>query len=345
MARTAEPASGSGARTLDLLVVGDANPDLILHGGDIEPRFGQHERIVSHAALVLGGSGAITAVGAARLGLRTAMAAAVGNDVMGRFMLEQLAAAGVDTAPVRVLDDLPTGISVALSRPDDRAVLTARGALEALDPTTVADAVLRSARHVHIASPFLQPGLRDGLADLIGRAHAAGATVSLDTGWDPAERWTPVAADLSTVDVLLPNAQEVTRLAAAAMPAQERRSPAGSPASQPDVLPVDSAAALLAARGPLVVVKLGAEGALAVRGQEAARVAACRVETVDATGAGDSFDAGFLAAWLDGADLASCLALGCACGALSTRSAGGTQGQPSRAEAEEMAATVMAATP
>jgi ribokinase len=71
-----------------------------------------------------------------------------------------------------------------------------------------------------------------------------------------------------------------------------------------------------------------------------ARAAACRVQTVDATGAGDSFDAGFLAGWLGGADLASCLALGCACGALSTRSAGGTGGQPTRDEAEAILAVM-----
>jgi sugar/nucleoside kinase (ribokinase family) len=316
-----------GSTPLDLLVVGDANPDLILHGGDIEPVFGQHERIVNHAALVLGGSGAITAVGAARLGLRTGMAAVVGNDVMGRFVLEELTAAGVDTAAVRVLDDTPTGISVALARPDDRAVLTARGTMAAFDPAAVSDDALRRTRHVHIASPFLQPKLRDGLMGLIVRAHAAGATVSLDTGWDPELRWTPVADALSMVDVLLPNAQEAEQLTAATEALPAHRGP-------------EAAAAALAARGPLVVVKLGAQGALAVLGSEVTRVAATRVETVDATGAGDSFDAGFLTAWLEDADLTACLTLGCACGALSTRSAGGTAGQPSRIEAEAFAAAV-----
>ena len=64
-----------------------------------------------------------------------------------------------------------------------------------------------------------------------------------------------------------------------------------------------------------------------------ARRCAPRVEPVDATGAGDSFDAGFLAARLAGEGLAGALALGCACGALSTRAAGGTAGQPTLAEA------------
>ena len=326
------PPAPAPRRPLDLLVVGDANPDLILHGGDVEPAFGQHERIVEHGTLVLGGSGAITAVGAARLGLRTAMAGAVGDDLLGRFVLGELADAGVETAPVRVLGDVPTGISVALARPDDRAILTARGALAAFDPADVPDDLLHRTRHVHIASPFLQPRLRAGLTDLIDRVRAAGATVSLDTGWDPEQRWSTVAAAVPMVDVLLPNRQEAARLAAA-LPAVSPHP--GTPVA--DAPPADDqlAAALLIARhGPLVVVKSGAEGADAVHGGTVVHGAARAVDAVDATGAGDSFDAGFLAGWLGSADLSAAVALGCACGALSTRSAGGTGGQPTRTEAE-----------
>ena len=84
-----------------------------------------------------------------------------------------------------------------------------------------------------------------------------------------------------------------------------------------------------------MVVKLGAEGALAVGGRRVSSASrAPRVEPVDATGAGDSFDAGFIAARLAGEGLARALALGCACGALSTRAAGGTAGQPTLAEAQ-----------
>jgi sugar/nucleoside kinase (ribokinase family) len=322
---------------LDLLVVGDANPDLILSGGDVEPVFGQQERIVDDAALELGGSGAITAVGAARLGLRTGVAAAVGDDLLGRFVVSALATAGVDTAAVRFVRDTPTGISVALARFDDRAILTARGALAAFDPADVPDAVLRRARHVHVASPFLQPRLRDGLTGLVARANAAGATVSMDTGWDPEQRWSSVAAAVPMVDVLLPNRQEAVRLAAALARGADPELRDSSGAAVPDARTgADhlAVARLLAGHGPLVVVKAGPEGATAVHGTTVVRVASRKVDTVDATGAGDSFDAGFLAGWLNGGDLSSAVALGCACGALSTRVRGGTGGQPTRAEVE-----------
>jgi ribokinase len=326
---------------LDLLVVGDANPDLIVRGGDIVPAFGQREQIVDEAALVLGGSGSIMASGAARLGLGVAMAACVGDDALGRFTLDALAAAGVETGAVQVLAGVPTGLSVALARVDDRAILTARGALAALDPAAVPDELLARARHVHIASPFLQPLLREGLAELVARAHAAGATVSLDTGWDPEDRWD---VDFSTVDVLLPNAEEAVRLAgagsagrASAPPpetASDLRSPARLfPEAATDARP---AGAALAGLGPVVAVKLGPAGALGFAGEEVVSVAAPTVAAVDSTGAGDAFDAGFLLGWLDGLGLADALALGCACGALSTRALGGTAGQPDRTEVEAL---------
>jgi sugar/nucleoside kinase (ribokinase family) len=242
-------------------------------------------------------------------------------------MLAELTAAGVGVQAVRVLPGIPTGISVALARPDDRAVLTARGAMGALHPADVPADLLERTRHVHIASPFLQPGLRDGLALLVARAHDVGATVSLDTGWDPEDCWTQLLAALATVDVLLPNAQEVLRLGSAV----DGRLPA-------DGFDTTVAAQALAAGGPLVVAKLGEEGALAARDGEVVRVKAPRVDTVDAVGAGDSFDAGFLTGWLEGLDLTDALTLGCACGALSTRQPGGTAGQPTRAEADAMTA-------
>jgi ribokinase len=310
--------------SFDLLVVGDVNADLVLRGGDLVPAFGQREQLVDEASLVLGGSGAIVAAGAARLGLRVAMAGCVGDDVLGRAMLAALE--GVDVSAVRVVD-APTGISVGLARPGDRAVLTALGALAEFRAEDVPDALLTAARWVHVASPFLQPGL-----DVAAIAERAAGTTSLDPGWDPHERW---ELEWAGFDVLLPNAQEAQRLA-----------------GEEDV---EAAARALAERGPLVVVKLGAVGALAAeaasggrRGAEAApsatsgdgvlRAAAPRVEPVDATGAGDSFDAGFLAARLAGEDLGAALALGCACGALSTRAAGGTAGQPALAEARSFRA-------
>jgi sugar/nucleoside kinase (ribokinase family) len=286
----------------DLLVVGDCNPDLLLSGGDVVPEFGQREKLVETGALVIGGSAAIAACGAARLGLRTAFVGVVGADLLGRFMLDSLAAGGVDVSGCVTDPALATGITVALVRGDDRAILTAPGAIPALTAGQVDRGLLRSARHMHIASYHLLDGLRPGLPGLVADAHAARLTVSLDPQGDPGGGDTAALARLAhEVDVLFVNEQE------------------------------DAA---LETRGcPLVVVKRGRKGALARWATGVVEQAAIPVDAVDATGAGDSFDAGFLAAWLAGQPLAAALALGCACGALSTRALGGTAAQPTRAEA------------
>jgi sugar/nucleoside kinase (ribokinase family) len=297
---------------MDLLVVGDLNADLILSGGDVVPAFGQREQLIDDADLVLGGSGAIMAAGAARLGLDVAMVACVGDDALGRVMIETLGAAGVDTSGVIRDATASTGVSVGLVDGDDRAMLTAPGALAALTAAHVADELIGRARHVHVSSPFLQPGLAPGVGDLAARARSS----SLDAGWDPAERWdVPIAA----FDVVLPNAQEALALA--------RR----------DDGDVEAAARAIAAQGPLAVVKLGPDGAIAAtRDGELVRAAAPAVDAIEATGAGDSFDAGFLTAYVRGESLADALQLACACGALSTRRAGGTAAQPTLEEARAL---------
>src|SRR5262249_2454387 len=176
--------------TLDLLVIGDCNPDVMVVGGDVTPAFGQQEKLVDGISLEVGGSASITAVAAARLGLRVALASAVGDDPAGRFMLGQLAAEGVDTSVVAVRPDMPTGMTVALSAGADRAILTATGAMTTLTARDIPSGLLVRARHVHVSSYFLvADSLGPGLATLLEVARAAGASTSLDTNWDPAQRW------------------------------------------------------------------------------------------------------------------------------------------------------------
>jgi sugar/nucleoside kinase (ribokinase family) len=302
---------------LDLLVLGDCNPDLILRGGAVEPAFGQAERLIEAADLTIGGSGAITACGAARLGLRTAIAGVLGDDEFGRFMVQALRERSVETAGLVVDAHARTGLSVILSRDQDRAILTFPGAIAELEPEAIDPALLARARHVHISSFFLQTALVPGLAPVLGEVRRRGGTTSVDPNWDPSERWDGGLRELlADVDVLLPNAVEAVRLAGGGDPIQ--------------------AAQRLTAFGPLVAVKLGADGALAARaGADPVSVRAPVVAALDAVGAGDSFDAGVLAALLDGQSVERALALGCACGALSTRAVGGTAAQPTLAEALE----------
>ncbi|MFD4633914.1 carbohydrate kinase family protein [Streptomyces sp. NPDC058284] len=296
----------------DLLVIGDANPDVIL-GPLTDPlAFGQREQLVGSGALTLGGSAAIMACGAARLGLSVAFAGRVGDDDAGRYVRDELTARGVDTRALTLDPALPTPLTVVLTRGDDRAILTSPGTLTAVSGKDVPEDLLTRSRHVHAASYFLQPRLAEDLPGLFGTARAHGATTSLDTQDDPSGAWDRTALDavLAETGLLLPNAQEA-------------RSLAGPKARTPEL-----AARLLATRVPLVAVKNGADGALCHDGQRLTSAPGLTLTPRDTVGAGDSFDAGFVAATLHGHPPYQALRFAAVCGALSTRAHGGTRAQP-----------------
>jgi ribokinase len=304
-----------GAALFDVLVVGDANPDLVLRG-DVRPRFGQVEQLLTGADLVLGGSGSITAAGCARLGLRTAMLAAVGEDVFGRVVREALDERGVELLAVSA-GTAPTGLSVILTPDGDdgRAILTLPGTIPLLRPEDITDDLLRRTRHVHVSSLYLQAALAAGLADVFARAHKLGLTTSLDTNWDPTEKWSSLDEILASTDVFLPNATELLAITGAASVAE--------------------GAAGLVAGGTTVVMKDGARGARAWWDGGECAAPGRVVEVVDTIGAGDSFNAGFLAARLAGRSLAEAVRWAAVAGSLSTRAAGGTAAQATTAELAE----------
>jgi sugar/nucleoside kinase (ribokinase family) len=298
---------GGRVRRPDVLVIGDANPDLVLTG-DVVPAFGQAETLVDSADLVLGGSAAIVACGLARLGVATALAATVGDDLLGGFVRAALEERGVDTRWVRVDPVIATGTSVVLSG-SDRAILTFPGTIAATGPEVVDGDLVASVRHVHSASYFLLPRLASNLPEVFAQARAAGATTSVDTNWDPARRWAGVDRLLDHTDVLLPNAAELL-----ALTGRTDR---------------DEAARVVLAHGCQVALKDGADGgALWQTPGPVVRVPAPQVAVKDTTGAGDSFDAGFISGLIGGLTRDECLARAVACGSLSTRAVGGTAGQP-----------------
>lgn len=305
------------ATTNRVFVVGDANPDLVLRG-DVVPRFGQVEQLLDEAALVIGGSAAITAHALARLGRPVSLVAAVGADAFAAGLREQLSAAGVDLL-LSERPDAPTGLSVILGRGDDRAILTLPGAVPTLTAADVQSALdaRPDVRHLHVSSLYLQPRLAGELAALLEAARRRGMSTSLDTNDDPSGSWQHVDALLPHLDLLLPNRREVLALAR-------------------DTDPV-SAAVQLAEAGPLVVVKDGANGAFAADPAAAVSRASASTRTVlDSTGAGDTFNAAFLDAWLSGRPLSECLRRGVLAGAASVTAVGGVAGQPTAADLTDL---------
>jgi len=299
-----------------VLVAGEINVDLVLQGYSEFPVPGK-EVLVDDFAMVLGSASAIMAMGLARLGTPVGFAGRVGEDLWGRFCLDEMAGRGIELSRVIRGGGLKTGITVSITSPRDRALVTYLGAITALTAEDVPDAALAGMAHLHVSSFFFQDGLRPGLPDLFARARRAGLTTSLDTGFDPSEKWdSGLQAVLRESDLFFPNEVELRAIAGCDDPAEGlRRMENGR---------------------TRVVAKLGRDGAMTLEGDRVLHVPAFPVETIDTTGAGDSFNAGFLQRWLAGAPLPECLRLGAACGALSTLGLGGTARQPTLAEAEAL---------
>lgn len=298
------------------LFAGEINVDLVLQGYSEFPVPGR-EVLVEDFAMVLGSASAIMAMGLARLGTPVAFVGKVGDDVWGRYCLDDMASRGIDISRVIRGGGLKTGVTVSITHPLDRALVTYLGAISALTGADLPDAVMAGLDHLHASSFFFQEGLRPGFPDLFARARHAGLTTSLDTGFDPSGQWDGgLRETLRETDIFFPNEVELGALTGAEDPAEGLRR--------------------LENGRTLVVAKLGKNGAMTLDGGRVVHVPAYAVETIDTTGAGDSFNAGFLHLWLQGAPVVECLRLGAACGALSTLGLGGTAAQPTRADAEAL---------
>jgi sugar/nucleoside kinase (ribokinase family) len=290
----------------DVTLAGELNLDLILYGLPAELP-AERELLAQRMMLTLGSSAAIVAHNLAALGCRVGFASRIGDDSLGEIAIERLAAGGVDVSKVRRVEgETKTGLTVILQRERERNILTYPGTIFDLTLEDLDFEYLTDSGHFHLSSFYLQRGLRPQVGEVFRRLKAEGLTISLDTNDDPEGRWEGGLMDvLRYVDVFLPNAREA-------------RLVAGSD-------DLETAVARLAERVPLVVVKLGEEGALAQRGKERFGSPAVKVKFIDPVGAGDSFDAGFLSQYVRGADLPTCLRWGNLAGAFSTTMAGGTE--------------------
>lgn len=290
----------------DVTIAGELNLDLILYGLPNEMPL-ERELLADRMMLTLGGSSAIVAHNLAALGSRVGFQARIGDDELGRIALQLLTEGGVDASRVRRVPGIVTsGLSVILPKKLGRNILTYLGTMAEFTLSDLDLDYLADSKHFHLSSYYLQTKLRPHVTSLFRQFKDAGLTISLDTNDDPSDRWEDGLREvLQYVDVFLPNSREACRIAGTD--------------------DVKLAAARFAEVVPIVVVKLGREGSMAQRGSEIFVSEPLKVEAVDAVGAGDSFDAGFLNQFVQGADLSACLHSGNAAGAFSTTRPGGTE--------------------
>jgi len=290
----------------DVTIAGELNLDLILYGLP-EKLAPERELLADRMMLTLGSSSAIVAHNLAALGSRVGFQSRIGDDPLGHVALERLQQGGVDVSMVRKLpDSTTTGLTVILHHQAWRNILTYLGTIAELNWDDLDLDYLADSRHFHLSSYYLQRSLRPRVGELFQRLKSKGLTISLDTNDDPGDRWEGDLREiLRHVDVFLPNEREACK------------------AAKTDDL--EAAVRKLSEWVPLVVVKLGRKGAMAQRGAERLLSPPQEVVPVDAVGAGDSFDAGFLHEYVGGSDLPACLASGNLAGALSTTRPGGTE--------------------
>ncbi len=298
-----------------VLVVGELNVDLIVTGLTGLPELGR-EIVCTGLSRALGSSSAIFARALAGLGTEVGFMGKVGDDENGRFMLEQLRELQIDTTDVLVDPAIQTGVTISLTYPSEKAQITYPGSITAYRPDEVNVGGFGRYCHLHMASMYLQAGLLPAFPALLEQAKALGLSTSLDPGWDPQGRWgQELFQALAFVDILFLNEHEASAISGRDRPEDGLRD--------------------LGERVPVAVCKLGARGAMLAHGDTLMSVPGFRVPVADTTGAGDSFDAGFVfKRVVQQGTLAEALRFANACGAIAVTRVGGASTVPTAAEVE-----------
>lgn len=289
----------------DVLVVGELNVDLILDEIEKFPEVGK-EVLAKKMTLTLGSSSAIFASNISSLGSRVAFIGRIGNDKFGEIVFESLQKSKVDVSMIKVDETFGTGATVVLNVDEDRANTTYPGAMDHLTIDDISESDLKKAKHLHFSSYFLQPGMWGSLGELFRKAKKLGLTTSFDMQWDPQETWNLDVADvLPHVDVFLPNEQELMFL------------------TGKDQL--EDAIDAVKMHTNILVIKRGNKGSQVHYKEQLSNLPPfLNTQVVDAIGAGDSFNAGFISKFINGSGIAECQEFGNLTGAVSTTAAGGT---------------------
>jgi len=281
-----------------ICVIGNLNIDLIIRNVPGMPAWGQEVMGDSHFQTSSGQAGYL-ALALSQLGIPTSLVGNVGDDRYGKQILDDLNAFGINTQGVQVMTGEGTGITVAIVRADgERAFVSDLACLHNFTEGLVERnwEQVKAASVVCLVGLFCIPGLSfQAAARQLGKAHKAGKTTMLDTGWDPRnwpeETLSGMRELLKEVTLFLPNWDE-----ARAITGQKT---------------VEDAALALQALGPdQVVIKCGEQGSYARCGTQVCRVPSRPVQVRDAVGAGDVFNAGFLLGLRQGWPLEACLAFG-----------------------------------
>ena len=305
-------------KKFDIIALGELNVDLLLNKIGGFPEVGK-EIFAKEMTLTLGSSTAIFAANAASLGVKVSFLGMVGNDDFGAFVRTSLEKRGVDTSNLIEVSTAATGLTAILNYDQDRANVTYPGAMSIMGVKDIRPEVIAQAKHVHISSIFLQETLHKDIYEIVKLVKDNGATLSMDMQFDPEEKWDfDYKKILPLVDIFMPNIQELTAVTGKKT--------------------LEEAVAEVRPYINVLVVKMGSKGSTVVTKEgEKLLPAMLNSNVVDAIGAGDSFNSGFITAFVQGKDLEYCQYLGNLTGAINTTAAGGTGAFTSKEAVEDAA--------
>ena len=291
----------------DVIVVGDANIDLIVEGCNSLPLLGEEIR-VKNISTNIGGGAALCAMGLSKLGMKTAFCGVMANDLYGSFIMNEFEKNNVEVYCVKHSKMNSTGITIAVFGENDRSFITFDGANSEFDLCKVDLETVSLARHIHLTG-YRGNANHKKFMEFIYKLKQVDVTISTDVGWDDTGEWFSGIFELiSHVDVFFINEIEALNYT--------------------KCKDIKESLNTIAKYCKNVAIKMGAKGAIGRRGDETAYEEALSVEVVDTTGAGDSFNAGYVYGFLKGEKLRKCLIYGNACGALSVTKQGGNTGFP-----------------
>jgi sugar/nucleoside kinase (ribokinase family) len=268
--------------------------------------------------LATGGCAANAGVDLARLGVKVGVVGCVGHDAFGRFMIDELTAAGVDTRHIHQLPGEETSGTLIINvRGEDRRFVHCVGANARVQVSDIPRAEMLRAKVLYVGGYLLMPALEGApLAALFREARAAGVKTVLDIVLPgPGNHWPKLESVLAETDVFLPNTDESKVLTG-------------------ETDPLRQAEKFASAGAGAVVITCGENGSVIVSGKERLRAGTYPVEYHGGTGSGDAFDAGFITGMLLGGDLVECVRWGSAIGASCVRSISATDSVFTRSEAE-----------
>ena len=275
-----------------------------------------------------GGDTSNAAIAAARLGARAAYVTRVGNDAFGRRLIELWRDEGVATGGVAVDDDAPTGVYFVShgSQGHEFSYLRAGSAASRMTPASLPHHVLGGTRVLHLSaiSQAISASACDACFAAIDIARKAGARIAYDTNlrlrlWPLARARSVILETLSLADWALPGLDDAMHLF-----------------GDDDPMRIVDACHALGCR--VVVLKLGRDGCLVSDGETRTRIDAVRVQSVDATGAGDCFDGAFVARMVKGDDAHRAARYANTAAALSTIGYGAVAPLPRTADVERFLA-------